>query len=301
MRPFLLAFCSLLLVPASAAAGPVIDVVRAVAADAGGPTRVIVRASDASGAAVNSVRVDRADGSGSFAESACGVSKNGTFALPGGHFEVPVPGDASGEVAVTVGTGACGRDAPPPQTTSKGYTLRLPQPGELLPTLPALPGLPKLPVARAAQAACADADLQVARSTVKRVRRAIVCLVNQQRRAAGVRKVKGHKRLQKAATAHVKDMLGRTYFAHEGPGGPDLISRLQKAKFWPATAGENLAAGTGGLATARGVMDAWLHSAAHRANMLDKRFKWVGIGIVPTFPAPPSSPGATIAAEFGAR
>jgi hypothetical protein len=35
--------------------------------------------------------------------------------------------------------------------------------------------------------------------------------------------------------------------------------------------------------------------------MLDKRFKWVGIGIGHTFPDPPTAPGGTIAAEFGVR
>ena len=300
MRPVLLTFCALFLVPASASAAPVIDVVRAVAPDGAKPTRVIVQASDASGAVVNSVRVDRVDGGGSFAESACGVARDGAITRPGGHFEVPIPGDATGDVAVSVGTGACGQDAPPPQTTSQGYTLRLPQPGEILPTLPALPGLPKLPVARAAQA-CAHTDLVIARSTIKRVRKGIVCLVNQQRRAAGVGKVRTDLRLQKAATAHVKDMRARLYFAHEGPGGPDLVTRLRKARFWPATAGENLAAGTGAMATARVVVDAWMNSAGHRANMLDKRFKLIGIGIGHTFPDPPTAPGGTIAAEFGAR
>ena len=295
MRPVLLAFCALALSPASAAAAPAIDVVRALAPEGGKPTRVVVQASDARGAVVNSVRVDRAGG-GSFAESACGVSRSGTFSPPGGHFEVPVPGDPSGEVSVTVGTGACARDAPPPQTTSERHALRLPEPGELLPTLPALP---RLPVARAAQA-CAHTDLTVSRSTIKRVRRAIVCLVNHQRALAGTGKVWTHRRLQKAATAHVKDMRARLFFAHEGPGGPDLITRLQKAKFWPATAGENLAAGTGATVTARVIVDAWMHSAGHRANMLDKRFRWVGIGIGHTFPDPPE-PGATVAAEFGAR
>jgi uncharacterized protein YkwD len=301
MRRVLIAFGLSLLLPASAGASPVIDVVKAVGADGAKPTRVIVEASDASGAVVNSVRVDRADGGGAFAESACGVSRKGEVNRPGGHFEVPVPGDASGDVAVTVGTGACGRDAPPPQQTSQGYTLRLPKPGEILPTLPALPGLPDLPIARAAQAGCADTDLQIAASTIKRVRKSIICLVNVERRAAGARRVKGHKRLQKAATAHAKDMLSRTYFAHEGPGGPDLISRLQKAKFWPATAGENLGAATGAFANARSIVDAWMHSSGHKANMLDKRFKYLGIGIEPMFPAPPESPGATIAAEFGTR
>ena len=300
MRLVLPAFCALLLVPASATASPAIDVVRVIAPEAGKPTRVVVEASDAGGAVVNSVRVDRAGGGGSFAESACGVSPSGRFSPPGGHFEVPVPGDANGDVAVTVGTGACGKDAPAPQTTSQGYTLRLPQPGEILPTLPALPALPKLPVARAAQA-CAYTDLTIRRSTIKRVRKAIVCLVNHQRRTVGVGKVRTNLRLQKAATAHVKDMRARLFFAHEGPGGPDLVSRLQSARFWPATAGENLAAGTGSMATARVIVDAWMHSAGHRANMLDRRFKWIGIGIGHTFPNPPTAPGGTVAAEFGAR
>ena len=296
MRPVLLSFCALMLIPASASASPSIELVRVLAPEAGKPTRVLVQA----GNDVNSVRVERKDGSGVFAESACGVSRDGRFSPPGGHFEVPVPGDANGDVTVTVGTGACAPDAPAPQTASQDHTLRLPLPGEILPQLPALPGLPKPPVARAAQA-CAFTDLVIRRSTIKRVRKGIVCLVNQQRAAAGVAKVRTNLRLQKAATAHVKDMRARLYFAHEGPGGPDLVSRLRKAKFWPATAGENLAAGTGSLATARGIVDAWMHSAGHRTNMLDKRFRWVGIGIGHTFPDPPTAPGGTVAAEFGVR
>ena len=297
MRRALLALCCSLSIPASAAAAPAIDVVRALAPDGAKPTRVLVVAGDAAGAAVNSVRVDRADGSGSFAESACGVSRRGALSRPGGHFEVPVPGDPSGDVTVAVGSGACGPGAPAAQSASARYALQLPAVGEILPTLPLLP---RLPIARAAQA-CAYTDLGIVRSTIKRVRKAIVCLVNHRRRLAGAPTVRTDLRLQKAATAHVKDMRARVYFAHEGPGGPDLVSRLRKARFWPATAGENLAAGTGALATASAVVDAWMHSAGHRANMLDRRFRWIGIGIGHTFPDPPTAPGGTVAAEFGAR
>src|SRR3712207_4196793 len=134
MRLFFGGLVLMLAAPATAGAAPVIDVVRALAPEDGKPTRVVVQASDASGAVVNAVRVDRADGSGWFAESSCGVSRDGRFNPPGGSFEVPVPGDPSGDVAVTVGTGACGPGAPPPQQSEpQGYTLRLPQPGEILP------------------------------------------------------------------------------------------------------------------------------------------------------------------------
>lgn len=296
MRLPALALALLLLLPASAAAVPAIDRVQPLAPSGKSPARVVVEATDPSGRPVNSVRVDTA--SGSFAESACGVTRSGEYARPGGRFEVPVAGD--GDAVVTVGTGACAPDAPPAETTSEGYRLTIPPVGEVLPPLPALPGLP---IARSAGAprGCKGADLQIRGRTRKRVRKAIVCLVNLRRAAAGVRRVRSHRRLQQAAAAHAGDMRRRGYFAHEGPGGPDLVSRLEKARFWPSTAGENLAAGTGSLATARAIVDAWMHSAGHRANMLDRRFRWIGVGIEPAFPSPPTSPGGTVAAAFGVR
>lgn len=285
-----------LLLPATAAALPVVDAVTPLAPEGKAPARVVVEATDSAGRPVTSVRVDTAGGS--FAESACSVRRSGEVVRPGGRFEVPVAGE--GAAVVTVGNGACAPGAPAPETTSAGFEFRLPSLGETPSPLPLLPDLPQAPIAGAA-AACTNADVQIRGRTRKLVRKAILCLVNVQRRAAGVRTVRTHVRLQKAAAAHATDMRRRSYFAHEGPDGPDLVSRLRRARYWPATAGENLAAGTGTLATARAIVDAWLHSAGHRANLLDKRFTHLGIGIEPMFPAPPSSPGGTVAAEFGAR
>jgi hypothetical protein len=45
------------------------------------------------------------------------------------------------------------------------------------------------------------------------------------------------------------------------------------------TAGENIAWGTGDLATPASIVDGWMHSAGHRANILDPDFGQVGIGI----------------------
>jgi uncharacterized protein YkwD len=304
----------MLLIPANAAAAPIIDVVKAVAPQGKTPAGVAITASDPSGAPVNSVRVDRADGGGSFAESSCRVTRSGKYTPVGGAFEVPIPGGTGGDVVVSVGTGTCvpvvpGQPAPQPQTTSQGYSLQLPRADEVAPPLVPLPQLPtlplpvpdpKLPIARAS-AGCANADLAIVGRTRKLVRKAIICLVNVERAKVGARKVRSNLKLQKAGAAHAADMRRRSYFAHEGPGGPDLVSRLRKARFWPATAGENLGAATGGLSTARAVVDAWMHSEGHRVNMLDKRFRYLGIGIEPMFPAPPEAPGATIAAEFGVR
>jgi uncharacterized protein YkwD len=302
--PIPLALALMLLFPALAAALPSIDVVKTVAPAGKKPTRVVVEASNAGGEPVNGVRVDRADGGGSFAESSCGVRADGTYVARGGRFEVPVPGDPAGDVRVSVSAGSCAPGAPAPETTAQGFTLQLPKPGEVLPLipLPAVPPIPGLPLPlAAASAGCKDADLQIRGRTRKRVRTAIICLVNVQRRAAGARKVRSNKNLQKAAAAQAADMRRRGYFAHEGSGGPDLVSRLERAKFWPASAGENLAAGTGALATARAVVDAWMNSDGHRVNMLSKAYKNVGVGIEPSFPAPPKTPGGTVAAVFGTR
>jgi hypothetical protein len=64
--------------------------------------------------------------------------------------------------------------------------------------------------------------------------------------------------------------------------------------------GENLAWGTGGLATPGAIMQAWMNSPGHRENILNPDFREVGIGVVAGNPAAADGYGATYATEFGA-
>ena len=91
---------------------------------------------------------------------------------------------------------------------------------------------------------------------------------------------------------------------HTSLDGDTFVDRIlgagyaKKTDGW--TLGENLAWGTGDLSTPQGVMNAWMNSSGHKANILKKAYREVGIGIrlgVPT----DSGVGATITADFGVK
>lgn len=131
-----------------------------------------------------------------------------------------------------------------------------------------------------------------------------LCLLNRERTKRGLHKVKLNGRLAKAAVGHAHDMVDHGYFAHTSPTGSTFLSRIKRtgymrrARAW--TAGENIAWGSGNLASPRAIMRAWMHSPPHRANILNGRFREVGFGIARG--APGHGPaGATYVNDFGRR
>jgi uncharacterized protein YkwD len=64
--------------------------------------------------------------------------------------------------------------------------------------------------------------------------------------------------------------------------------------------GENLEWGTGRLATPRGAVRAWLDSPPHRANLLKRGYREVGIGIALGVPTG-NDRGATYTVDFGTK
>ena len=65
------------------------------------------------------------------------------------------------------------------------------------------------------------------------------------------------------------------------------------------TIGENIAWGSGALATPRAIVNGWMHSPGHRANILRASFRDIGIGIRLGAPGPGLSGGATYVTDFG--
>jgi len=130
-----------------------------------------------------------------------------------------------------------------------------------------------------------------------------LCLLNAQRAAAGLEAVSERPALAGAAVAFSAEMVGRSFFAHRVPGGPDLVARLRRVGYLgPRTAiwvvGENLAWARGTAATPRGIVAAWMASPAHRANILARDFRDVGIGVVAGTPDDPRD-GVTVTTDFG--
>jgi uncharacterized protein YkwD len=156
----------------------------------------------------------------------------------------------------------------------------------------------------AASQECANANLMPAADNLDLIRAAVLCLHNQIRAAKGLPALKDNAKLRTAAAGHSADMVGEGFFDHTDPDGDTFVDRILGARYakqsdgW--TLGENLAWGTGDLSTPAGVMNAWMNSAGHKANILKRSYKEVGIGIrlgVPT----DAGVGATFTADFGAK
>jgi uncharacterized protein YkwD len=162
------------------------------------------------------------------------------------------------------------------------------------------------PKAKTSQApiTCQNTDVLPSADNVDLVRAAILCLHNQIRAQNNLPLLKDNAKLRKAAVGHSNAMVSEGYFDHTSPDGDSFVDRIIGAGYakrndgW--TLGENLAWGTGDLSTATGVMNAWMNSAGHKANILKKSYKEVGIGIRLGVPSD-AGVGATITADFGVK
>ncbi|MEU0144440.1 sigma-70 family RNA polymerase sigma factor [Streptomyces sp. NPDC006288] len=103
----------------------------------------------------------------------------------------------------------------------------------------------------------------------------VIGLVNAERSKAGCASVSGNSKLATAASRHSADMVARDYFSHTSPDGTDPGARITAAGYRWSTYGENIAKGQ---QTAESVMDAWMNSEGHRANILNCDFKEIGVG-----------------------
>jgi uncharacterized protein YkwD len=157
--------------------------------------------------------------------------------------------------------------------------------------------------AKAAQE-CANADLEATQDNLAEIRAAILCLHNKVRAEHGLPSLRENKRLRKAAVGHSKDMVKDGFFEHTTPEGTTMVDRILRARYvredqgWAL--GENLAWGTGSLGTPRGAVDSWMDSPGHRANLLKRSFRDVGIGIVLGVPVSDAA-GATYTVDFGVK
>jgi uncharacterized protein YkwD len=126
------------------------------------------------------------------------------------------------------------------------------------------------------------APTAVAKAKAK-VRAATLCLINRERAVRRMRTLRPHGALTLAAHRHSTDMAIRNYFAHDTKGGGRFTSRILAARYvrpnmrW--SVGENLAWGTGQLATPAAIVEAWMRSPGHRANILKGAYAEIGIGI----------------------
>jgi uncharacterized protein YkwD len=102
-------------------------------------------------------------------------------------------------------------------------------------------------------------------------------LTNLERTDAGLPALSmGNGGLLEAAGIRADEIV--TLFSHTRPDGSDCFSVLDKCGVTFSAAGENIAMATAGYRSPEQVMDMWMGSAGHRANILSLNFTSLGIG-----------------------
>lgn len=125
--------------------------------------------------------------------------------------------------------------------------------------------------------ACANADATLAEAGVRKMRRAVGCLINSERTERGRNGLRLNGALDRVARRHTRVMLKRNCFRHQCRGESDLRTRIEKSGYVKRGRygyGEILGCST----TPAGMVKTWMGKRFHRKNMLDRKFRHFGIG-----------------------
>ena len=105
----------------------------------------------------------------------------------------------------------------------------------------------------------------------------VLRLVNAERKKQGLNELVLNHTLNGIATKKAEDMRDNNYFSHQSERYGSPFEMLQSFGVKYSSAGENIAAGQ---KTAQDVMNDWMNSSGHRANILNKNYTELGVGYV---------------------
>ncbi|MGH2954259.1 MAG: CAP domain-containing protein [Solirubrobacterales bacterium] len=160
---------------------------------------------------------------------------------------------------------------------------------------------PSAPTAEASS--CANAGAKPGKLSGPEARKAVRCLINEKRAKAGMGALDRDRRLQKSAQRHNKRMHGTGCFAHQCPGEGSLDTRIRNTGYlsgadrWKYA--ENVAWGKKKRGTPKNVVDAWMKSSGHRANILSRDFRDLGVGFDNGTPGSKRASGGIFTVDFG--
>ena len=136
-----------------------------------------------------------------------------------------------------------------------------------------------------AMSSAASADAIVGRDSSASVRARVIDLVNAARskprrcgseRFASAPPLMESRKLNEAAADHARDMVKKKFFDHRGSDGSQPKDRVLRTGYKSRLTGENIAMGP---ESAEEVVEGWLDSPGHCANMMDPRFQDIGVGL----------------------
>ncbi|MET8993966.1 CAP domain-containing protein [Amycolatopsis sp. NPDC004169] len=103
----------------------------------------------------------------------------------------------------------------------------------------------------------------------------VISLVNDERAKAGCEPLTEESHVTKAAQDFSDKMSDENFFSHTSPDGTTFDQRIKQAGY-PKPGAENIARGQ---TSAAQVMDSWMNSEGHRANILNCSLKKIGVGL----------------------
>lgn len=106
----------------------------------------------------------------------------------------------------------------------------------------------------------------------------VIRLCNQIRSQHGLSQFKTNWELSRVARYKSQDMHDKGYFDHNSPTYGSPFDMMKRFGISYRTAGENIAMG---YSTAQQVVNGWMNSPGHRANILNGSFTQIGVGYVP--------------------
>lgn len=114
-------------------------------------------------------------------------------------------------------------------------------------------------------------------ATADAYEREVVRLVNVERAKAGLPALEYDWQLSRVARYKSEDMQKNNYFAHTSPTYGSPFNMMKSFGISYRTAGENIARG---YSTPAAVVEGWMNSPGHRANILNSSFTHMGVGYV---------------------
>lgn len=114
-------------------------------------------------------------------------------------------------------------------------------------------------------------------STVSAYEAEVIRLVNNIRQQNGLKPLSANWELSRIARYKSQDMLDKGYFSHTSPTYGSPFQMITAFGLSYRTAGENIAKG---YASPQAVVNGWMNSSGHRANILNASYQQIGVGYV---------------------
>ncbi len=111
---------------------------------------------------------------------------------------------------------------------------------------------------------------------VKALEQKVIDLVNRQRANYGLPLLKANWELCRVARYKSQDMINKGYFSHQSPTYGSPFKMMEDFGIRFTAAGENIAYGQ---RTPEEVMNSWMNSSGHRANILSRTYNQIGVGV----------------------